>query len=108
MSIGPSPPLAASVASTPLARASSSEQDRAAQEVSAQTRQTTSEKKAESAAGIGETDGENNETEDRDADGRRLWEEPPGEGKRNSESDENCPHGKDASGQCGNLLDLCG
>ncbi len=108
MSIGASSPLAGSVAGTPLARASSSEQDRAAQEVGVQIRQTTSEKKAESAAGIGETDGENNEAEDRDPDGRRLWEESAGAGGDNSESDETPPHAKDPTGQCGNLLDLSG
>lgn len=108
MSIGPSSGLAGSVAGSPLARASSSESDRASQEVGAQQRQVNSEKKAESAAGIGETDGENNEASDRDPDGRRLWEEIPG-GEAESDGTQKDPtHGKDASGQSGNLLDLSG
>lgn len=110
MSIGPSAGLAGSVAGTPLAKASSSESDRVRQEVTAQQRQTVSEKKAESAAGIGETDGENHETEDRDADGRKLWEETP-EGSGHSSSDgqdQTPPRVKDVSGQSGNLLDLSG
>ncbi|MEA1950711.1 MAG: hypothetical protein U9N87_04965 [Planctomycetota bacterium] len=110
MSIGPSAGLAASAAATPLAKASSSDSDRVSQEVSAQQRQTVSENKAESAAGIGETDGEDHETEDRDADGRKLWEESP-EGKKQAAEDsqqETPPRVKDVSGQSGNLLDLSG
>ena len=110
MSIGPSAGLAGSVAGTPLAKASSSESDRVRQEVGAQQRQTVSEKKAESAAGIGETDGENLEAEDRDADGRRLWEETPeGNGQpRDDVAGETPGRVKDVSGQSGNLLDLSG
>ena len=108
MSIGPSSGLAGSVAGSPLARASSSESDRASQEVGAQQRQVNSEKKAESAAGIGETDGENKEASDRDPDGRRLWEAAPDDGAE-SDDTENAPaRGKDATAQSGNLLDLSG
>lgn len=110
MSIGPSAGLAGSVAGTPLAKASSSESDRIRQEVTAQQRQVASEKKAESAAGIGETDGENHEAEDRDADGRRLWEEmPEGSGQPHGDGPGETPvRVKDTSGQSGNLLDLSG
>ncbi|MBN2291459.1 MAG: hypothetical protein JXM70_03480 [Pirellulales bacterium] len=110
MSIGPSAGLAGSVAGTPLAQASSSESDRIRQEVSAQQRQTVSEQKAENAAGIGETDGEDHETEDRDADGRKLWEETPeGKGQSPDEDRDDEPiRVKDVNGQSGNLLDLSG
>ncbi len=110
MSIGPSAGLAGSVAGTPLAKASSSDSDRASQEVAAQQRQVASDKKAESAAGIGETDGEDHQAEDRDADGRRLWEETPEESKKpgNDDPKETPARVKDASGQSGNLLDLSG
>ena len=37
-----------------------------------------SETKASDASGIGSTDGEEHQTEERDADGRRLWEAPLG------------------------------
>jgi hypothetical protein len=98
------------VAGTPLAKSSSSDSDRVSQEVAAQQRKVASEKKAESAAEIGETDGEDLETEDRDADGRRLWEETP-EGKEKAEeeaSEETSNRVKDVTGQSGNLLDLSG
>ncbi len=110
MSIGASAGLAGSVAATPLAKASSSESDRAGQEVAAQQRRTASEKKAESAAGIGETDGEDHQAEDRDADGRRLWEKTPqGSGQPHGDgAEETPPRVKDVSGQSGNLLDLSG
>ena len=39
-------------------------------------------RKAEAAAGVGEPDGEDHETAERDADGRRPWEESAGTGKR--------------------------
>ena len=108
MSIGPSAGLAGSVAGSPMARASSSESERASQEVGAQQRQVAGEKKAESAAGIGETEGENNEAEDRDPDGRRLWEEVPGGKPEPDAVEDEAPRGKDATGQSGNLLDLSG
>ena len=110
MSIGPSAGLAGSAAGTPLAKASSSDSDRASQEVGAQQRQVASEKKAETAAGIGETDGEDHQAEDRDADGRRFWEETPEESKKpgNDDPKETPAPVKDTSGQSGNLLDLSG
>jgi hypothetical protein len=100
--------IAGSAAGSPLAQTKGSEVDRAQQDAAGQERRVHNEQKAESAAGIGETDGEDHETAERDADGRRLWEkvgqrnqtvpEPPGEQRRS----------KDASGQTGNLLDLSG
>src|SRR5258707_9603079 len=64
-------------AGTPLAQAKGSDSDRVEQETSAAQNKFHSELKAEEAAGIGQTDGEDHETEDRDADGRRLWEVAP-------------------------------
>jgi hypothetical protein len=66
--------------------------------------------KAENAAGIGETDGEDHEAEERDADGRRLWEEPVNSdgSPQSPQADPDAPRSKDASGQRGNLLDLSG
>jgi len=66
--------------------------------------------RAAAAAGVGEPDGENHETAERDADGRRPWGEPPetsADGKRTADPTD--PRGaKDPSGQSGNLLDLSG
>lgn len=112
MSIGPLGGIAGSAAGSPLAQTKSSDVERAQQEDNVQQRQIRSEKKAESASGIGEADGEDHETAERDADGRRLWEEPvQGAGPSDSDTpaDENDDRrSKDATGQRGNLLDLTG
>ena len=109
MSIGSLPGIVASAAGTPLAQ-SKAEVERTNIEVGAQQRQVFNERKAESAAGIGETDGQDHETSERDADGRRLWEAPPG-GKNNPNAKNSeiiPPPSRDATGQSGNLLDLSG
>jgi len=110
MSVGPTGGIAASAMGSPLAQTSGSEVERAAQDAAAQSRHVQSSRRADSAAGVGETNGEDHETEERDADGRRLWEENA------TQSDENAQEtpaiddrrAKDPSGQCGNLLDLTG
>ncbi len=111
MSVGPLS-FVASGAATPLAQSKGSDVDRAEQETSAQERQFQHELKAEQAAGIGETDGEEHETEDRDADGRRPWELPPKKGEPKAETDaastDEPMHSRDATGACGNQLDLTG
>jgi hypothetical protein len=84
--------------------------DRAQHDSGAQQSQIHSDLKAEQAAGIGQTDGEDHETEDRDADGRRPWELPPKKkaGTSTEEATDEQPHSKDPSGQRGNSLDLTG
>jgi hypothetical protein len=62
--------------------------------------------KAEAAAGIGQPDGDDHETEDRGPDGRRPWEEPS-TAAANATS-QKPPRSVDASRQSGNLLDLDG
>ena len=112
MSIGPSGGVAGSVAGSPLAQTKGAESERAQQDAGSQQRRIESDQKADSAAGIGETDGEDHETADRDADGRRLWEPPPEDGDAEQTEEQSDPSGqrqsKDASGQSGNLLDLSG
>ena len=101
-----------SAAGTPLAQASGSEVGRAQQESTNQARKVESAQKAEDAAGVGETD-QDEEASDRDADGRRIWEVGP-DGKRRmkrlppSVAEESSPRSKDATGQSGNQLDLSG
>ena len=51
--------------------------ERAQEEVGAERRQVYHEQEAEAAAGVGEPDGEDHETAERDADGRRPWEDQP-------------------------------
>jgi len=110
MSIGSLPSIVASAAGTPLAQAKT-EVERTNVEVGAQQRQVFNALKAESAAGIGETDGQDHDTNERDADGRRLWEAPAA-GKTSATAnslDQSPPtQSRDASGQAGNLLDLSG
>jgi hypothetical protein len=65
---------------------------------------------AETAAGIGQTE-EDSQASERDADGRRLWEQPthPDHKKPSSEPAEPAlPLSKDPTGSTGNQLDLLG
>ena len=84
--------------------------ERIERETTEQTRQTTADEKAENAAGIGQTE-EDSQTSERDADGRRPWENtrrkktPPA--SATAESTE-LPSSKDPTGACGNQLDLMG
>ncbi|MFZ5832870.1 MAG: hypothetical protein ACOY3P_22515 [Planctomycetota bacterium] len=109
MSVGPLGGTIVSIAGTPLAQTKGGEVDRAQQETTAQKRQATSLEKAEAAAGIGETDGEDHEAEDRDADGRRPWE-IVAEAKQASEQGQPVApsQSKDTTGASGRLLDLTG
>jgi len=107
MSVGPTSGLAGSVAATALAQTTGPESDRAQQAAGNQERRVRNEQRAESAAGIGEADGDDHQTDERDADGRLPWEfrqrEPdPGQPPPGP------PQSKDASRQSGNLLDLTG
>lgn len=108
MSIGSLGGIANSIAGTALAQTKGSEIDRAQQATSAQQREVRNETKADSAAGIGETDSQEQSSADRDANGRRPWEQM---GEPASAADpENPPaaHSRDASGQSGTQLDLSG
>ena len=63
-------------------------------------------------AGIGRTDGENHDANERDADGRRLWEAPP-EAKADGENADDAanhpaPGAVDPTGTSGSQLDLSG
>jgi hypothetical protein len=109
MSVGPVGGLAGSVAGTPLAQTAGSDVERAQQATSNQERLVQTELRAERAGGIGEADGDDHETAERDADGRRPWEAPsttPPAGR--SQPSAEGPQSKDASRQSGNLVDLTG
>ena len=111
MSVGPLGAVPASVAGSPLAQTKGSEIDRAQQDVAGQERRVQADLKAESAAGIGQADGEDHETAERDADGRRVWERLAGKRPDDQTAAPHSaasPQSKDASGQSGNLFDLTG
>ena len=101
--------IAATVAGVPLAQTKGSEIDRA-HDAQNHQRQVTNDAKAEAAAGIGATDGEEHSPQERDADGRRLWESSAQAKARQADAaDEAMPRqSKDASGNRGNQLDLLG
>ena len=109
MSPGPLGGVPASAAGSPLAQSKGAQIERAGQDEADQHRRIEADWKAENASGIGEADGEDLETAERDAHGRRLW----GESAEREAAEEDgraledgC--GKDSSGQTGNLLDLSG
>jgi len=102
--------IAATVAGVPLAQAKGSEIERSQHEAGSQQRQVANDAKAESAAGIGAADGEDHATQERDADGRRLWESSSrAKNLPSVDGDEQVlRQSKDASGNRGNQLDLTG
>ena len=107
MSVGPLG-MASSFAGTTQSRGSDVE--RSQQETSAQDRSVKSAEQAESAAGIGETT-EDQESQERDADGRRLWENAGGKPAGEEPAEEGSGDvraSKDATGDRGVNLDLSG
>lgn len=107
MSIGSMGAVAASVAGTQLAQAKGTDTERAQHAANVQQRQVQSSAKAEAAAGIGETDGQDHEASERDADGRMAWQMPAHQAADES-ADSPPVLPKDPSGAAGNLLDLSG
>ena len=107
-----------SALAAPLAQSQGSDVDRTAQDVAEQARETDADTKAETAAGVGQTDGEEHTANDRDADGRRLWEKPLGlsedgttddqESGGVADGDTSNHASKDTTGESGNQLDLMG
>jgi hypothetical protein len=111
MSVGPLGGVASSAAGAPLALGRGSEIDRAKQDAVAARRQADGARLADSAAGVGATDGEEHAAHERDGDGRRLWELPPDKEQPTAEPDPSSPaerRPRDASGVAGTHLDLSG
>jgi len=117
MSVGPLAAPTAAAAGVPLAQSKGTEVVRAGQDAGAQQRQVYTDLKADAAAGIGETDGQDHETAERDADGRRPWERPTPRNADEASADEASGDGspseqagrsKDATGAAGTQLDLTG
>jgi hypothetical protein len=111
MSVGPLGGWAGSVAGTPLAQTKGSEVERTQQDVANQQRRVQNDVRAENAAGIGEADGEDHQSAERDADGRRSWAEAPSpQTPQPPEAPAGPPEprSKDTTGKTGSLLDLSG
>jgi hypothetical protein len=113
MSMVPLSGVTGSAAGTSLSQTKGSETERSQKDSLAQHRQIDADQKSERAAGIGQTE-QDQESSERDADGRRLWEAPskPGKNaKNNAVSDDpasQARQSKDPSGQSGTQLDLTG
>ena len=110
MSMVPLGGIVSSAAGAPLSQTAGSETERAQKDSHAQNRQVDSEQRAERAAGIGQTE-QDQESSERDADGRRFWEAPPQTPPDDDGDDAKGTlprQSKDATGQSGNQLDLTG
>ena len=111
MSVGPMG-AAGSFAGVPLAQTRGSEAERAAQQSQAHERQLRSLEKATDAEGIAASDSEDNQAQDRDADGHRLWERPPTASGAEAETEDLAAPSveplPDPRGESGTQLDLTG
>lgn len=106
MNVVPMGGIISGAAGAPLAQTSGAETERAQRDGVTRERRVTSEKSAEMAAGIGTTD-EDQETSERDADGRMFWENPTHAGQQD-EAEVRAKQSKDPTGTSGNSLDLTG
>jgi len=108
MSIG-SLGIIGGLAGTPLPQRSA-EADKTQRDNADQSRVSQAAERAEQAAGIGQTE-EDAQANERDADGRRPWEQPPNAKPKEEQPAANDPlHGrsKDPTGSCGAQLDIDG
>ena len=100
-----------SAAGAPLAQSNGPEVDRAQRESAVQQRGVQYDAKADQAAGIGQTDGEEHTTQERYGDGRQPWEIAAGDDAatdKNEKSADVPPAPRDPSGASGRLIDLSG
>ncbi len=110
MSVGPMTGIAAGAAGTPLSQTKGTDLERTGQEVGAAQNAARGQLKAESAAGVGEADGQEHQSDDRDANGRVPWRIR--RVAKDAPADENAPSApsppKDPGRAAGNLLDVSG
>lgn len=89
MSMGPLGGIVGSVAGSPLSQTKGSTEERAARDSAAKETTDELDLKAEKSSGVGQTEGDQ-QSSDRDADGRRLWERT-GSQEQESEDSEKQP-----------------
>jgi hypothetical protein len=103
--------MLSSAAGTSLSQTTGSETERTQKESLVHRRAVEADQHAEQSAGIGQTE-QDQESSERDADGRRLWERPPDEIKpaatKPAEPEVTSRQSKDPTGQSGTQLDLTG
>lgn len=107
MSVGPLNSIG-SFAGAPLAQTKGSEIDRTRQETVKQEFRLREQMSADDAAGVAAADGEEKRAEDRDADGRRLWEFNEQQANKDDFATEPPRQSIDPEGLCGGQLDLSG
>jgi hypothetical protein len=111
MTMAPLGGILGSTAGAPLSQTAGSEAERLQKDSLTQNRQVEANQKAERAAGIGQTE-QDQESAERDADGRRLWEAPldsvKAKAEKSAEAAAAARQSKDATGQSGTQLDLTG
>lgn len=109
MNIGMTTGAFNSAAGAPLAQTTGSETERSQKDSAVRERRADAQSKSERAAGIGTTE-QDQGTDERDADGRRLWEETGKTKDAPAEADGGEPErrAKDPTGQSGSALDLTG
>jgi hypothetical protein len=99
-----------SVAGLALQQAKGADVEATHQAARNQARRVEANRAAEAASGVGETE-EDHKTEERDADGRRLWEQSS-QGQDESDEQQNSSGtpglSRDGAGERGVNLDLCG
>src|SRR5215213_1326602 len=113
MSMGPLGGIVGSAAGTSLSQTAGAETERSQRDTAAQQSQTDANERSERASGIGQTE-KDQESSERDADGRRLWESPDKRGKHaksetpGEDASSASQQSKDPTGQSGTKLDLTG
>ncbi len=106
MNVVPMGGIIAGAAGSPLAQTKGAETERTQRDGVVRERRVTSDKSADMAAGIGTTDADQ-ETSERDADGRMFWEQP-GEKNINEDTGSAAKQSNDTTGESGNSLDSTG
>jgi hypothetical protein len=108
MNVGIATGAAAAAAGAPLSQTAGAEAERTQKDAAVRERLVDGQDKSEKASGIGTTE-EDQQTDERDADGRRPWE---ASAKRKApdgdSSGEPARKAKDPTGMSGNALDLTG
>lgn len=107
MSVGPIN-IAGGLAGAPLAQTKGAEQERAKLDATRHEAQQRDSTRAADAAGIAAADGEDKRAEDRDADGRRLWEFTDSKRSPTESTSDEPPQSVDPTGERGGELDLTG
>jgi hypothetical protein len=107
MNIGATTGALGSAAGAPLSQTAGAEAERAQKEAGVQQRLADAQTKSEKASGIGQMD-EDQQASERDADGRRLWEDTAKKKAEEVEANEAQRQAKDPTGMSGNSLDLTG